>query len=198
MPNSTNADLFSSTASTATFNDIYTPSSTSIEGSSEVQWLQSSQEISPSHLQTSHIGSLEVTRSAEPVAGNIYIIIAKEQDRALTCRDGNVYLGDSVKEGKSCQWRCIETNGFLGFINVAEGGFLGRNIWWHFYAKVFHHLPWEYFRVQKQPCGGYWIQALHFWKFWQLSAHCDGHGLFTVASGGTIWEFVKVHGLSDI
>ncbi|KFA78094.1 hypothetical protein S40288_10309 [Stachybotrys chartarum IBT 40288] len=138
-------------------------------------------------------GPLKVTRNAEPEANQIFLIIDKSSDRALTCHNGEVRLEAGTNTGRHWQWRCAEKNGFFGFQNVAEGGFLGHNIWWHIYASVKHHLGWEYISVDRRPGGGYWIKLLDWWTYWQLSARTDHHGVFVQRDGGTLWEFAKVH-----
>lgn len=93
------------------------------------------------------------------------------------------------------QWFCTEKDGFKGFQNIAERGFLGHDIWWDFYAKVPRHDGWESFTMNRHEGGYYWIQALYWWTLWQVSARSDGHGIVAQRDGGTLWEFVKVHGV---
>ncbi|KAJ4152156.1 hypothetical protein NW765_017665 [Fusarium oxysporum] len=40
---------------------------------------------------------------------------------------------------EQAQWKCKERRGLRGFKNVAEGTFLGHDIWWDFYAKVYNY-----------------------------------------------------------
>lgn len=134
----------------------------------------------------------EVTRRADPAAGETYLIIVKNQGRALTCYNGRLSFEDETGAGKHSQWICTWRHGFFGFQNVAEGTYLGHDIWWDFYAKVRHHRGWECFKTEKRPGGGYWLQALYWTRFYQVSARANGHGLHSEKETGTLWEFVKI------
>lgn len=144
------------------------------------------------------IKSFILARMSDPHPGHIFLIIDKSRNRALSVSEGKLSL-ENVKirnlqtsVPKHLQWFCTELAGFKGFQNVAEGGFLGRDIWWDFYAKVPHHKGWESFTVSKRDGGHYWIQILDWWTQWQLSARLDGSGIFAERDGGTLWEFVKI------
>lgn len=137
-------------------------------------------------------GPLKVVRNAEPEAKQTFLIVDKSTSRALTCHNGRLYLEDGTDATANWQWRCATTGGFLGFENVAEGTFLGHDIWWNIQAKTRHLLGWERFIAEKRSSGGYWIKALNWWTFWQLSARTDNSGLYAERDDGTLWEFVKV------
>ena len=119
-------------------------------------------------------------------------------NRALTCHNGNLRLeqidltNPQRHISEQAQWECRERGGFRGFKNVAEGTFLGHNIWWDFYAKVYHHKGWEDFTLRGREGGLYLIQSLDWWTQRQVSAKEDGSGLFRQDEGGTLWEFVKM------
>lgn len=140
-----------------------------------------------------------VERSTYPSPGSKFLIIDHSQNRALVCHHGslhleamdNIDLQDAVP--KHWQWFSTENDGFLGFRNVANGGYLGHDIWWDFYAKVYHHKGWENFSLNRRESGHYWIQTLYWWQQWQVSARSDGGGLFAEERGGTLWRFVKVY-----
>lgn len=156
------------------------------------EWLSSSRG-SNSHAIFDMLGPLKVTRNADPAAKEIFLIIDKSTNRALTCHNGQLYLEAGTKATSSWQWCCARKNGFFGLENVAEGGFLGHNLHWNFQATVKHHLGWEYLSFEKRASGGYWIKAPHWWTYWQLSAKTNNEGLFAERDDGTLWEFVKVH-----
>ncbi|KFA59968.1 hypothetical protein S40285_08016 [Stachybotrys chlorohalonatus IBT 40285] len=132
------------------------------------------------------------TWNAEPEANQIFLIIDKSSGRGLTCHNGEVRLEARTNIGRNWQWRCVEKDGFFGFQNVAEGGFLGHDFWWHICAREKHHLGWECISVDRRPGGGYWMKLLHWWTYWQLSARTDHNGLFAERHNGTLWEFVRV------
>jgi hypothetical protein len=116
------------------------------------------------------------------------------------CHEGNLRLKTINLEDlqrhipEQAQWECKERRGFRGFKNVAEGTFLGHDIWWDFYAKAYHHKGWEDFTLRHREGGLYWIQSLDWWTQRQVSARQDGSGLLRQDDGGTLWEFVKTVG----
>ncbi|KAI9899672.1 hypothetical protein N3K66_006133 [Trichothecium roseum] len=136
----------------------------------------------------------EATRRADPTAGETYLIVVRNQGRALTCYNGRLSFEDETGAGKHSQWTCTWRHGFFGFRNVAEGTYLGHDVWWDFYAKVRHHRGWECFKTEKRPGGGHWLQALYFTRFYQVSAKKGGGhgGLHAEKETGTLWEFVKI------
>ncbi|KAI5919673.1 hypothetical protein F4810DRAFT_686588 [Camillea tinctor] len=166
------------------------------------QWLRSSGLASqrPSSINKSQpAASSMVIRMSDPQPGGTFLIIDKSHNRALICKGGYLHLEDagSIDDGTSSiprhwQWLCTERDGFKGFKNVEEGGFLGHNIWWNFYAKVYHHKEWEDFTLSKREDNYYWIQARHGWTHRELSAQADGSRVFAEQDGGTPWEFVEV------
>ncbi|RGP74047.1 dynamin family [Fusarium sporotrichioides] len=142
--------------------------------------------------------SIGLTRKSDPHHDGRYIILDASRSRALTCHDGHLRL-EAIDlniphrhMSKQAQWECNERRGFRGFKNIAEGTFLGHDIWWDFYAKVYHHKGWEDFTLRRREGGLYLIQSLDWWTQRQVSAKEDGSGLFRQDDGGTLWEFVKV------
>lgn len=171
------------------------------------EWLHSSSQAKewPPHPEPEEPpSSSRVTRLSDPHAGTTVLIIDAEHNRALACHDGDLRLEkvpgdlDSLESiPVHWQWFSTETDGFKGFRSVANGGFLGHDIWWGFYARVHHHLGWEHATLSRRPGGCYWIQFEHWWTLRQLCARGDGGGVYWQQEGGTLWEFVEVHGARD-
>ncbi|OBS18977.1 hypothetical protein FPOA_10702 [Fusarium poae] len=144
---------------------------------------------------TDYIG---LTRKSDPHHDGRYIILDVSRSRALTCHDGYLRLETidlnipHQHVSEQAQWECKERGGFRGFKNIAARTFLGHDVWWDFYAKVYHHKGWEDFTLCRREGGLYWIQTLDWWTQRQVSAKEDGIGLFRQDDGGTLWEFVKV------
>ncbi|KAF5722009.1 dynamin family [Fusarium mundagurra] len=151
-------------------------------------------------------GSFGLTCKSNPYQDGKYLIYDVSCSRVLSCYNGYLRL-EPMDLGKpqshvseQAQWQCSERNGFRGFKNVAKpnpnpkkaGTFLGHDIWWDFYAKVYHHKGWEDFTLCHVEGGVYQIQSLDFWTQRQVSAKEDGNGLFRDDDGGTLWEFIKV------
>ncbi|RGP69219.1 dynamin family [Fusarium longipes] len=140
--------------------------------------------------------SIAFIRKSDPQSGGTYLILDVSQTRALTCHQGQLRLEPICLEDKhiseQAQWTCTEKNGFKGFKNVAEGRFLGHDVWWDFYASASHHSLWESFTIARREGGLYWLQILHWWTQWQVSAKKDCSGVCAERDGGTLWEFVKV------
>uniref|UniRef100_A0A8H7MYD4 Uncharacterized protein n=1 Tax=Bionectria ochroleuca TaxID=29856 RepID=A0A8H7MYD4_BIOOC len=142
--------------------------------------------------------SSRVTRLSDPHAGTTVLIIDAEHNRALACHDGDLRLEkvpgdlDSLESiPVHWQWFSTETDGFKGFRSVANGGFLGHDIWWGFYARVHHHLGWEHATLSRRPGGCYWIQFEHWWTLRQLCARGDGGGVYWQQEGarcGSLWR----------
>ncbi|CAM1506005.1 Fc.00g116420.m01.CDS01 [Cosmosporella sp. VM-42] len=189
-------------------NDSITASSMSVDGTATPtdteglghpsaidEWLRSSQ----MNGETQSFGAIRVTRNSDPRAGDTFLIVDQSQNRALACYGGHLRLEDATNLNSEdpvsghWQWFCTEKDGFKGFQNVAEGGFLGHDIWWDFYAKVPHHKGWESFILRRHEGGCYWIQSLYWWELWQMSARSDGQGVYVQKDGGMLWEFIKVH-----
>ena len=173
------------------------------------QWLDSSSAgvDTPTHTEctpaSSEAGNRmsdhdSLSRKCDPHHDGKYIILDVANNRALTCHNGNLRMerfdltNPRRHISEQAQWECRERGGFRGFKNVAEGTFLGHDIWWDFYAKVYHHKGWEDFTLCGRKGGLYLIQSLDWWTQRQVSAKEDGSGLFRQDEGGTLWEFVKM------
>ncbi|KAH7273307.1 hypothetical protein MRS44_001797 [Fusarium solani] len=195
-------DAESAATSSLSADGVMTPTTYTRDPSIQ-EWLRSSS-ITPSSSSNNefqnnmaeHLGSLRVTRLSDPRPNDTFLIIDKSENRILTCHDGHLHLehlNNDKPISKCSQWLCTEMDGFKGFKNVAGRGFLGRDIWWDFYAKVPHHKGWESFTLSRQEGGYYWIQCLNWWTLWQVSARSNGRGVVAERDGGTLWEFAKVH-----
>jgi hypothetical protein len=187
---------------------VMTPATTSEAGQSE-QWPDSSsagidtptytaRTATASGFGDSITDSVGLSRKSDPHHDGKYLILDAARNRALTCHEGHLRLEkinlDHPQQhiSEQAQWECNERGGFRGFKSVAEGTFLGHDIWWDFYAKVYHHKGWEDFTLCRREGGLYLIQSLDWWTQRQVSAKEDGSGLFRQDDGGTLWEFVKV------
>ncbi|XEU95997.1 hypothetical protein FSHL1_001282 [Fusarium sambucinum] len=90
----------------------------------------------------SSVGAMTPATTPEAEQIDQYIILDVSRSRALTCHDGHLRL-EAIDlhhphrhVSEQTQWECNERGGFSGFKNIAEGTFLGHDIWWDFYAKV--------------------------------------------------------------
>ncbi|KAF4986359.1 hypothetical protein FGRMN_10886 [Fusarium graminum] len=97
--------------------------------------------------------SIALIRKSDPHSGGVYLILDVSQTRALTCHQGQLRLEPISLNNKhvslQAQWICAEKNGFKGFKNVAEGGFLGHDLWWNFCAKAPWLSLWESFTIDR-------------------------------------------------
>ncbi|KAF5648036.1 dynamin family [Fusarium sp. NRRL 52700] len=169
------------------------------------RWLDSSVGgiDTPTHTANSSVvgstsnDSSGLTRKSNPHHDGKYLIYDCSRSRVLTCHNGHLRLEPmdlnkpQSQAPKQALWQCSERDGFRGFKNVAAGTFLGHDIWWDFYAKVYHHKGWEDFTLRHMEGGVYQIQTLDWWTQRQVSAKEDGSGLFRDDHGGTLWEFIK-------
>ncbi|KAL4728192.1 hypothetical protein ACLX1H_004933 [Fusarium chlamydosporum] len=163
-------------------------------------------DLTPSSLEydddfCDYSNSLAFIRKSDPQSGGTYLILDVSQTRALTCHQGQLRLEsislDDKHISEQAQWTCTEKNGFKGFRNVAEGRFLGHDLWWQFGAKALYHSLWESFTIARRESGLYWIQMLHWWTQWQVSVREDGNGICAERDRGTSWEFVKVLSMGE-
>ncbi|KAJ4259012.1 hypothetical protein NW764_016278 [Fusarium oxysporum] len=89
--------------------------------------------------------SCTLTRKSDPHHDGKYLILDVSHNCTLMCHEGNLRLEMMNLEDpqrhipEQAQWKCKERRGLRGFKNVAEGTFLGHDIWWDFYAKVYNY-----------------------------------------------------------
>lgn len=100
--------------------------------------------LTPTTSLTFAFDDYERERYKPPVPGKTYIIRCMENYRQITLLDGQVVLAEPDSLG-SPYWHCIETNGWLGFRNVATKCFLGHNGQkpGDMICKVERHREWE-------------------------------------------------------
>ncbi|RFU33653.1 hypothetical protein B7463_g2661, partial [Scytalidium lignicola] len=143
-------------------------------------------------------GDTPADTEAVPWPGRTFIIV-DDRNRALTLVDGNLKVEDIHTEshGSGCRWKCVETNGWLGFYNTTSGSYIGHNGHGNrkiFQASVRHHKTWETFCPRRHPDGGYiLLVAHHVENLWKVRIDEGNKGLFATADGeGTRWRFIRV------
>ncbi|RDL31995.1 uncharacterized protein BP5553_09397 [Venustampulla echinocandica] len=132
-----------------------------------------------------------------PEPGSTFIIRSVWSRNIITLLMGQVVLAPPEDNFGSPHWECIETNGCLGFRNIASGRFLGRNNQWLLCCSVNWHQEHEKFHIRSRPEGGYILLMTHWGKLRPVGMK-DEKGekkLAMVESGNTngiVWEFVEV------
>ncbi|KFY29347.1 hypothetical protein V493_02396 [Pseudogymnoascus sp. VKM F-4281 (FW-2241)] len=78
----------------------------------------------PETLAADTLTDSETSFSSIPWPGSTFIIRSVSSGRVITLLNGDVELSAPGGRG-SIHWACVETNGWLGFQNLASGEFLG-------------------------------------------------------------------------
>ncbi|ORY71020.1 uncharacterized protein BCR38DRAFT_404146 [Pseudomassariella vexata] len=169
------------TSTVSTLITTYTPSQDSTTGSKT---------NSPSYIVPGFGESV-------PCHNQVFVIRHRASGRAIAINDnGDVHLALFADVGttQSCHWKCIETDGWLGFKH--EGRFLGHDGRGGYRAEAKAHNNWEYFCEKRVPGleGGSLLMQLRGWVFEKLDVEGEGDGLRLVKkmSGGAVWDFVKI------
>lgn len=133
--------------------------------------------------------------STVPRPGFTFIIRSVSCGRVITLRDGQIVLTQPGGCG-SVHWACVETNGWLGFQNVASGKFLGHDIMGRLRCSAEQHSGWERFHVRPRREGDYILLMTNWDHLWPVGIKVE-QGVEYLAkineagSGGAIWEFIE-------
>ena len=97
----------------------------------------------------------------------------------------------------SPHWECVETEGWLGFRNVASYGYLGRDGQWLLCCSAKWHREWEKFHLGSRSEGGYALLMTHWGKLKPVGIKQEnGEEKLTMlehwSTNGIVWEFVEV------
>ena len=134
-------------------------------------------------------------RKSIPRAGATFILVDEATQLALAVADQQLEFDSQPEEKRNCWWRCVESNGWFGFMNAQSGTYLGHDALWTEFHAVAHKLDgWESFQVKPQPSGGFILTALWWSEFKQLIAGGDRCTLTHAQSGGIVWDFTEVLG----
>ncbi|KAI1398639.1 hypothetical protein F4819DRAFT_18962 [Hypoxylon fuscum] len=133
-----------------------------------------------------------VPRETAPWPGETYIIQDPKTKRQITLVEGKLRLEDHLGFQGGYHWRCIETDGWLGFRNPIDNSLIGHDNEKNFIAQNKSHKSWEFFNTRAHPDGGYILLVVHGWVQWKMTIAKDGRSLVETRDGGTAWEFVKV------
>ena len=131
-----------------------------------------------------------------PEPGSTFIIRPVSSRHILTLLKGQVVLALPGSFGSS-YWECVETEGWLGFRNVASHGLLGRDGQWLLCCSVKLHREWEKFHIGSRSEGGYVLLMTHWGKLRSVGIKEEKgeKKLAMIENGSTdgiVWEFVKV------
>jgi hypothetical protein len=131
-----------------------------------------------------------------PKPGSTFIIRSVLSRNIITLLHGQVVLAPPGIFG-SPQWECVETDGWLGFRNIASDGFLGRDGQWLLCCSVNWHREHEKFHIGSRSEGGYVLLMTHWWKLRPVGIKEEKgeKKLAMIENGNTngiAWEFVEV------
>ncbi|KAF2463282.1 uncharacterized protein BDR25DRAFT_307876 [Lindgomyces ingoldianus] len=114
----------------------------------------------------------------------------------ITLLDGQVVLAPPGGQG-SIHWKCVETEGWIGFRNPISNRFLCHDWSGRLKCSAEQHNGWRHFTITPMPNGGYIMQMLHWWTLRPIVINAE-EGLQKIGrngnklSEGIIWEFIKV------
>ena len=172
--------------------------STSVFSSSDKTLLHPS---SPTDNRRGNQASVASVSEAVPWPGEKFVIRHRGSGLAIGVDDeGDIRLTffDNVGTNQSCQWLCVEKDGWFGF--KREGRYLGQDEDGELHAESKQHTLHECFCVRKHPKGGYQLMTLcnenmksKKTKISCLAVGVDGQKLITLANeqGGELWDFLK-------
>ncbi|KAL8761228.1 MAG: hypothetical protein Q9184_002632 [Pyrenodesmia sp. 2 TL-2023] len=131
-----------------------------------------------------------------PWPGSTFIIRSVGSGHVITLLDGQVVLTQPGGHG-SIYWACVETKGWLGFLNVVSGGYLGHDAKGRLCCLAKHHQGWERFCFRVRPEGGCVLLMTHYDRLWHVGVKVEQgvEKLAKIAEGGSdgiVWEFAEV------
>ena len=131
-----------------------------------------------------------------PKPGSTFIIRSVSSRNIITLLKGQVVLAPPGSFG-SPHWECVETDGWLGFRNIASYGFLGRNDQFLLCCSVKWHRGHEKFHVRSRPEGGFFLLLTHWGKLQPVGIKEEkGQKKLAMTENGNtseiVWEFVEV------
>ncbi|KAH6984202.1 hypothetical protein BKA56DRAFT_580706 [Ilyonectria sp. MPI-CAGE-AT-0026] len=135
-----------------------------------------------------------------PNPGSWFIIRIRNSGKYLSIIGGKVCLHEKPHPWGGFRWRCVNTDGWVGFHEFTTGRYLGHGKG-NIVAKALKHSEKEYIVVSHQPEGGY-----HLSVFYEdtngvqgsqkvlrpLKSDNDGNLLLEFKGLAALWEFCKV------
>jgi hypothetical protein len=132
-----------------------------------------------------------------PCRGKTFVIRDTQSGHVLTLFDDKICLLPADTLGSAIHWSCHETNGWLGFKNLASGQFLSYYKG-DYLITVPHHQALEYFCTRMVRKGGYVLlmQVEGGKKLWPVKVKTyDGMQRLAkvdiLVDHGTTWEFIE-------
>ncbi|KAL9017672.1 MAG: hypothetical protein Q9185_005006 [Variospora sp. 1 TL-2023] len=106
--------------------------------------------------------------SLVPWPNSTFVIRCASSGRVITLLEGQITFtalpprgrhhgGGGGGGGGSVHWACVESNGWLGFLNIVSGRFLGHDSKGKLCCTAARHRRWEHFCVRKRPQGGGYV-----------------------------------------
>ncbi|KAF2450960.1 hypothetical protein P171DRAFT_516718 [Karstenula rhodostoma CBS 690.94] len=136
-------------------------------------------------------------KTSIPCRGKTFLIRDTKSGHVLSLSDGKISLLPSNQLGSAIYWSCHETNGWLGFKNLASGEYLSYYPKEHLTTQPAHRAL-EYFCLRMVRKGGYVMlaQVEGGEKLWPVQVLAD-QGLQRLAKAdiavekGVTWEFIE-------
>ncbi|KAI4135459.1 MAG: hypothetical protein LQ341_005872 [Variospora aurantia] len=108
--------------------------------------------------------------SLVPWPNSTFVIRCVSSGRVITLLEGQITFTTLPPRGcrhhggggGSVHWACVESNGWLGFLNIVSGRYLGHDSKGKLCCSANRHRRWEHFCVRKRPQGGYVLLMRHW------------------------------------
>ncbi|KAL8971580.1 MAG: hypothetical protein Q9197_003201 [Variospora fuerteventurae] len=121
---------------------------------------------------SSSSSSFSPSFSLVPWPNSTFVIRCVSSGRVITLLEGQItfttlpprgrHHGGGGGGGGSVHWACVESNGWLGFLNIVSGRFLGHDSKGKLCCTAARQRGWEHFCVRKRPEGGYVLLMRHY------------------------------------
>lgn len=128
--------------------------------------------------------------------GSTFIIRSVSSGHVLTLLDRQIVLIQPGGRG-FIYWACVETKGWLGFLNVVSGKFLGYDVNWKLYCSAERYSWQEFFYVRMRPERSCVLFITYYKRLWQvdIKVEQDVAKLAKIKyreSDKIVWEFAKI------
>ncbi|KAL8977459.1 MAG: hypothetical protein Q9177_006631 [Variospora cf. flavescens] len=174
--------------------------------------------LSRSSNSSSSSSSSSSSFSLVPWPNSTFVIRCVSSGRVITLLEGQITFTTLPPRGRhhggggggSVHWACVESNGWLGFLNIVSGRFLGHDSKGKLCCSATRHRRWEHFCVRKRPQGGGYVLLMRHWdgiccvgvkkeeeqgRVVEKLAKLENSAAAGSSTGGIVWEFGEGLGL---
>ncbi|KAF1919254.1 hypothetical protein BDU57DRAFT_135172 [Ampelomyces quisqualis] len=141
----------------------------------------------------------EIPRFSIPWPGRTFIIRSQTTAQVITFLDGEVILDKPGGLG-TYRWKCVETEGWMGFKDPASAQYLGFQEHGLLFCRVPHHRRNEYMCTRMRPEGGCVLLVSYGDSLCPVGVFAEETGnrvkpkikVMDWDSEGIVWDFIEV------